>query len=104
MFANARGMKSQLSFVTLMMDNNSKSNIVKYGSNRCRRVMRSVMASKILAFVLGFDFAHKVCDMLSEIINKHCSAVDECFDVCMMHPSKHSSTVEQCLTSSEKMA
>ena len=69
-FANAEGMRSQLGYLVLMVDDDDNCNIVHYGSNRCKRVARSVMAAEIQALVLGFDFAFIVKDLIEEILGR----------------------------------
>lgn len=70
-FANARNMRSQLGFVILRTDVNGRENIINYESNRCRRVMRSVMASEVHDLVLGSYFAvFFIRDLLTEILGK----------------------------------
>lgn len=69
-FANARDLKSQLGFLLLMADANDNANIVHFGSSRCQRVTRSVLASEIHSLVLGFDVAYVVQHMLNEIIGR----------------------------------
>ena len=70
-FANAEGMKSQLGYLVLMVDGNGNCNIVHYGSNRCQRVARSVMAAELQALVLGFDYAFVIKDLVEEILGRH---------------------------------
>lgn len=54
-FANAEDLKSQLGFVILMVDDQDTANIVHFGSRRCTRVTRSVMAAELHGLILGFD-------------------------------------------------
>ena len=67
-FANAAGMKSQLGYLILMADDNGNCNLLHYGSNKCQRIARSVMAAEIQALVLGFDFAFLIKDLVDEIL------------------------------------
>ena len=69
-FANAEGMKSQLGYLILMVDAAGNCNIVHYGSNRCKRVVRSVMAAEVQALVLGFDFSFVVKDLIEELLGR----------------------------------
>lgn len=69
-FANAQGMKSQLGYLIMLVDDEGNCNIVHYGSNRCKRVARSVMAAEIQALVLGFDYAYVVKDLIEEILGR----------------------------------
>ena len=69
-FANAQGMKRQLGYLIMLVDDEGNCNIVHYGSNRCKRVARSVMAAEIQALVLGFDYAYVVKDLIEEILGR----------------------------------
>lgn len=78
-FANAPELKSQLSFVVLIGDKDSRANILHYGSSRCKRVTRSVMAAEIHALVYGFENAYIARDIVSEILGRSV-AVDAFID------------------------
>lgn len=67
-FANAKDHSSQLAFFILMADVEGSGNIVQYGSPRCRRVMRSVMASAEQALISGFENEFSIRDMLEHVI------------------------------------
>lgn len=69
-FANARGFRSQLGFLILLVDNRGHANIVHYASQRCKRVTRSVMASELHALVAGFDAAFWLCDLVNQILGR----------------------------------
>lgn len=69
-FGNGRGLRRQLGFVILMIDNNGVSNIIHYGSSRCKRITRSVMASEIHALFLCFDKSYYIRHMLEEILGR----------------------------------
>lgn len=69
-FANAEGLKSQLGYVLIMVDDSEKWKILHYDSNKCRRIARSVMAAKIQALVLGFEHAFLIKDLAEEVIGK----------------------------------
>lgn len=69
-FSNAKGLKSQLGYVLVLVDSRSRGNIVHYGSNQCKRIARSVMASEIHALVLGFYMAYAVRGLAAEILGK----------------------------------
>lgn len=65
-FANADRFKSQMGFV-LVIGDGENSNIIHYGSSRCRRVTRSVMAAELHALFYGFDSAYVARDILHEL-------------------------------------
>ena len=69
-FANNVDLKSQLGYLILLVDGSNKCNILHYGSNRCKRVCRSVMAAELHALTLGFDYAIIIREMLNEILGR----------------------------------
>lgn len=69
-FANTDRLKSQLGFVVVLTDRKGNANILYYGSAKCRRVARSVMAAGLLAFVYAFDNDFVVRSMLEQILKK----------------------------------
>jgi hypothetical protein len=74
-FANADGCKSQLGFVVLLVDGQNRANIVHYGSQRCTRVTRSVMAAELHGLIVGYDNAIFVSEMVSLILGRHVDIV-----------------------------
>lgn len=52
-FANREDQTSQIGFLIILNDKNGSCNIVHYGSQKCRRVTRSVMAAGILGLITG---------------------------------------------------
>lgn len=67
-FTNPRGGRIQLGFVQTMLDRFEKGNIIHYASSRCRRIARGVMAAEAHAFVIAFDFAFVIGDILTELL------------------------------------
>ena len=67
-FANDKELKSQLGYVILMVDKHNNCNILHYGSNRCQRIARSVMAAEVQALILGFDYAFMIKTLVEEIL------------------------------------
>ena len=55
-FANNLDMSSQIGFVIVIFDQDNKANIVHWASVKCKRVTRSVLAAKLYAMSLGFDY------------------------------------------------
>jgi len=68
-FANADKLKSQIGFVLVLADGSNNANILHYGSSRCKRITRSVMAAEIHGLIYGFDNAYVTRSMLKEILN-----------------------------------
>lgn len=48
----------------MMVDKHENCNIFHYGSNKSKRIARSVMDPEIQKLVLGFDFAYVVKDLV----------------------------------------
>ena len=67
-FANAKDLKSQIGFVLVALDKNMNANIVHYGSSRCKRTTRSVMAAEVHGLTFGWDNAFVVKAMLEEVL------------------------------------
>jgi hypothetical protein len=74
-FANADGCKSQLGFVVLLAEDQNRANIVHYGSQRCTRVTRSVMAAELHGLIVRYDNAIFVSEMVSLILGRHVDIV-----------------------------
>lgn len=55
-FENGEGLKSQLDYILIMTNASGSCNILHYGSNKCRRIARSVMKDQNQALVLGFEY------------------------------------------------
>jgi len=68
-FGNTQDLSSQIGFVVTLVDGDNNANIIHYGSKKCRRVTRSVMAAEILALVIGFDQAYIVKHALGELLD-----------------------------------
>lgn len=71
--ANSLNMKSQLGFVLLVIDETGRENVIHYGSNRCKRVTRSFMASDLHALVLGYDSSYTIQHLVEEIRGRSCN-------------------------------
>ena len=69
-FANTADLKSQLGYFIMLVDDKQRCNVLHYGSNKCQRIARSVMAAEIQALMLGFDYAFYVRDLLEEILGR----------------------------------
>ena len=70
-FANSSEYASQLGFVVLLVDKLGKANIVHYGSGKCHRVTRSVMAAELLSLVNGYDHAFVIRHTLYELLGRY---------------------------------
>lgn len=66
-FSNYKGLKAQLGYI-IALANSSKSKIVHYGCNRCRRVVRNVMAAEVHGLVLGLEYAFILRKRLFELL------------------------------------
>lgn len=69
-FANLHDLRSQIGFVVLATNDSGSANILHFGSTRCKRIARSVMAAELLALVHGFDHAFLVKHCMSEILGR----------------------------------
>lgn len=69
-FGNSKGLQRKLGFLVLLCYKNGKENILNYGSSRCNRVKRSVIAAEIQALVMDLDYAFVIRDIVGEILSK----------------------------------
>lgn len=65
-FGNTDNYKSELGFVLQLVDKSNTANIIHYGSMRCNRVTRSVLAAELYALIYGFANAFIVQSALEE--------------------------------------
>ena len=54
-FANNKDLLSQISFVIVFIDRNQSINILHWSLIKCKRVTRSILASKLYALAHGFN-------------------------------------------------
>ena len=69
-FANCNNLKSQIGFLLVLADGSNNANILHYGSSRCKRITRSVMAAEVHGLIHGFDAAYVTRHMMEEILGK----------------------------------
>ena len=69
-FANNLDMSSQIGFVIVIFDQDNKANIVHWASVKCKRVTRSVLAAKLYAMSLGFDYVVAIKSTIQLILNR----------------------------------
>lgn len=69
-FANARDLRNQLGYVIALVDGENNDNILHYGSNRWKRVARSVLAAEVNGLVLGFDFLFVIRQLLFKLLGR----------------------------------
>ncbi len=68
-FGNADNYASQIAFVMCLVDKHDRANVVHYGSQKCKRVTRSVMASELHALSYDFDQAFMVKTILDQVLD-----------------------------------
>jgi hypothetical protein len=54
-FANNKDLSSQIGFVIILTDRNQSANVLHWFLIKCKRVIRSVLASELYALAYGFD-------------------------------------------------
>ena len=69
-FANNDDLTSQLGFVILLADDENNVHFIDFGSKKSTRVVRSIMAGEMYAFVLGFDRAFIIKHDFQEMLGK----------------------------------
>ena len=70
-FANGENLTSQIGFLVILSDGSNAANILHYGSSKCKRVTRSVLAAELMALVHGFDQAFVIQHTLHEILGRN---------------------------------
>jgi hypothetical protein len=56
-FANNKDFSSQIGYILVLADITNKANIVHWSSIKCKRITRSVLASKLYIMAHGFDIS-----------------------------------------------
>jgi len=56
-FANNKDLLSQIRYILVLADLLNKANIVHWSSVKCKRITRSVLASKLYAMTYGFNIS-----------------------------------------------
>lgn len=69
-FCKLTGLKGQIGFIVFMVDGQNHAILVHYGSSRCHRVSRSVMASQGYALVHAFDWAYMHRETLDNVLGR----------------------------------
>ena len=67
-FANNEDLSSQIGYVLALTNATNKVNIVHWSSVKCKRVMRSVLASELYSTVHSFNISIAVKTMLDKIL------------------------------------
>lgn len=70
-FANADRYTYQIGFLICLVDHIGTANILHYGSQRCKRVTRSMMAPELHALSYGFDNAFVANTMVEELFRQN---------------------------------
>ena len=67
-FANNKDLSSQIGYVIVLADATKKANIVHWSSIKCKRVTRSVLASKLYGMAYGFNIAVAIKSTVDKIL------------------------------------
>lgn len=54
----------------LIFDEKQNANVIHFGSRNCKHVTRSVIATKLHALILSFDFGFLIREMMEEALCK----------------------------------
>jgi hypothetical protein len=67
-FANNKDLSSQIGFVIILTDRNQSANVLYWSLIKCKRVTRSVLASKLYALAYGFDIGAAIKSTIQRIL------------------------------------
>ena len=67
-FANNKDLFSQIGYVFVLADISNKANIIHWSSIKCKRVTRSVLASKLYSMAHGFDIGAAIKSTLDKAL------------------------------------
>jgi hypothetical protein len=67
-FANNKDLSLQIGYVLILVDTSNKANIVHWSSVKCKRVTRSVLASKLYSMAHGFDISAAIKSTMDKIL------------------------------------
>jgi hypothetical protein len=67
-FANNQDLSSQIGFVITLSDKDNKANILHWSLIKCKRVIRSVLASELYAMAHGFDAGAAIKSTIEAIL------------------------------------
>jgi len=67
-FANNHDLSSQIGFVITLADKDNRANILHWLSIKCKRVTRSVLASKLYGMAHGFDTGAAIKATIEKIL------------------------------------
>ena len=56
-FTNNKDLSLQIGYILVLADITNKANIMHWSSIKCKRITRSVLASKLYAMAYGFDIS-----------------------------------------------
>jgi hypothetical protein len=68
LFANNQDLSLQIGFIIVLSDKNNNANILHWLSIKCKRVTRSVLASKLYAMAHGFDVGAAIKSTIEAIL------------------------------------
>jgi hypothetical protein len=67
-FANNKNLSSQIGFVIILTDRNQSVNVLHWSLIKCKRVTRSVLASKLYALAYSFNIGAAIKSMIQRIL------------------------------------
>ena len=68
-FANNKDLSSQIRYVLVLADLSNKANIIYWSSTKCKRVTRSVLASKLYAMTHSSDIGTAIKATIEQQLN-----------------------------------
>ena len=67
-FVNNRDLSSQISYIIILANTTKKANIIYWSLIKCKRVTRSVLASKLYKMAYGFNIAVTIKSIVDKVL------------------------------------
>jgi len=67
-FANNKDLSSQIGYVIILANATKKANVIHWSLIKCKRVTRSVLASKLYGMAYGFNIAVAIKSIVDKVL------------------------------------
>jgi len=94
-FAGNDDLSSQLGMIVRLKDAHYNACIIHYGSWKCRRITRSILAAEVRAFASCLDYSLNLAHDLNHLLSKHVPVVMCTDSKCLFDTIKMRTTVSE---------